>query len=516
MTHPVIPRILVVDDEVDLRELVELTLVRMGFSVDTAGTIAEAKQCLERERHQLVLTDMRLKDGTGFEVLQHSLICQPGTPVAVITAYGSTEQAVHALKSGAFDYLTKPLEIDRLRSLVRTALDNSASADPRRGTPSSELIGSSQAIEAVRAMIVRLARSMAPVLIHGESGSGKERAARLIHLNSSRAAQPFIAVNCGAIPENLMESEFFGYRKGAFTGADQDREGFFQAAQGGTLLLDEVAELPLSMQVKLLRVIQERRVRKVGATQEEGVDVRILSATHRSLSDGVSRGVFRQDLYYRLNVIELTLPPLRDRPDDIPALAQAFLHKHAPSADGANNGSRFNLTPAALQALRSYDYPGNVRELENILERALALSNGPDLGPELMHLPQTSPYSVVRSSTTVHPPEFAPPSPERESLKSNSDHVEKSHTDALSLATSNFSPSQAAADSLRQAIDALALPLSLNEQLAEIERQLLRRALEQAGNRLEAASLLGITPRQLRYRLQLLNPLAADPTEPSI
>lgn len=358
-------RVLVVDDEADIRELFDLTLSRMGLAADCAGSVAEARKFIESERYQLCLTDMRLPDGEGLEVVRMVAECCPETPVAVITAFGSTENAVAALKAGAFDYLAKPVVLDQLRTLVKSALNLPTTLSPRQG---QQLIGDSPAITQAREMIDKLARSQAPVYISGESGSGKELAARLVHSLSARAQSPFVPVNCGAIPESLVESEFFGYRKGAFTGADADRDGFFQAADGGTLFLDEVADLPLVMQVKLLRAIQEKRVRKVGSTVEDIVDVRLISATHRNLRECVETGSFRQDLYYRLNVIELRMPSLRERKEDIPVLVRALLTRIA--------GRELEISKAALDALSGYSFPGNVRELENILERAMALSSG--------------------------------------------------------------------------------------------------------------------------------------------
>ena len=364
-------RVLVVDDEADIRELLDLTLVRMGLSADCAGTVAEARKFLEREHYSLCLTDMRLPDGEGMDIVRLIGADYGETPVAVITAFGSADNAVAALKAGAFDYLAKPVALDQLRTLIKSAINLPKAGESRDGTSvvagsAGQLIGESQAIVYVREMIGKLARSQAPVYISGESGSGKELAARLIHGQSTRHAAPFIPVNCGAIPENLMESEFFGYRKGAFTGADSDRDGFFQAANGGTLFLDEVADLPLAMQVKLLRAIQEKRVRKVGCANEEPIDVRIISATHRKLKECVDAASFRQDLYYRLNVIELKMPPLRERQEDIPLLVAAALARMC--------GVRIpELTSQAMNALCTYAYPGNVREMENILERATAL-----------------------------------------------------------------------------------------------------------------------------------------------
>jgi two-component system response regulator PilR (NtrC family) len=366
------PRVLVIDDEEDIRELLEMTLARMGLSADCAGSVAEAKRLLTKDRYDLCLTDMRLPDGEGLEIVRLISAEHGETPVAVITAYGTADNAVAALKAGAFDYLAKPVALNQLRTLIKSAISlpraggaQDAPAD-KLAAGAGQLTGDSPAIGAVREMIGKLARSQAPVYISGESGSGKELAARLIHRCSSRRAAPFVPVNCGAIPENLMESEFFGYRKGAFTGADSDRDGFFQTANGGTLFLDEVADLPLAMQVALLRVIQEKKVRKVGSAVEDPVDVRIVSATHKPLKDCVDAGAFRQDLYYRLNVIELKMPALRERQEDIPLLVESFLSRMCPE-------SRPRLTGEAMSALGAYGYPGNVRELENILERATAL-----------------------------------------------------------------------------------------------------------------------------------------------
>ncbi|WP_229262410.1 sigma-54-dependent transcriptional regulator, partial [Duganella guangzhouensis] len=367
------PRVLVVDDEADLRELLELTLLKMGLDVDSAETLAQARALLADTEYQLVLTDMRLPDGLGLELVREVTAAWKNTPVAVVTAFGSADNAVVALKAGAFDYISKPVALDQLRLMVQSALrlniGPAAVQAPSTAPANSRLRGNSAVIQALRAQIARLARSMAPVAIHGESGSGKELAAREIHAQSSRAGKAFIAVNCGAIPEALMEAEFFGYRKGAFTGAADERDGFFQAANGGTLMLDEVADLPLAMQVKLLRAIQERRVRKIGATSEEPVDVRIISATHKNLAQCVEQGSFRQDLFYRLNVIELSLAPLRERLDDLEVLTGAILERLGTFEH------KVVLGPGVLEALKGYSFPGNVRELENILERALAFAN---------------------------------------------------------------------------------------------------------------------------------------------
>ena len=437
-------RVLVVDDEADIRELLDLTMARMGLSADCAASVAEARQFLEQQRYQLCLTDMRLPDGDGLEIVRLIAERYGETPVVVITAFGNAQNAVAALKAGAFDYLAKPVALEQLRSLIRSALSlprQGGSVDGAQAlVPGGQLIGESAAIAHVRQMIDKLARSQAPIYISGESGTGKELAARLIHDQSARHAAPFIPVNCGAIPENLMESEFFGYRKGAFTGADSDRGGFFQAAQGGTLFLDEVADLPLLMQVKLLRAIQEKRVRKVGSTAEEAVDVRIISATHRILKDCVDSGTFRQDLYYRLNVIELKMPPLRERPEDVAPLVEALLLRIC----GAQPPC---LGPPAMQALQAYSFPGNVRELENILERATALCN---------------------NDTVV--------------------------LDDLQLA-----PQMAVSDSAGREGE------TLDDYINRVERQAILEALAKTSfNRTAAARLLGVTFRSLRYRIERL------------
>ncbi|RJG05088.1 sigma-54-dependent Fis family transcriptional regulator [Noviherbaspirillum cavernae] len=473
------PRILIVDDEADLRELLEITLVRMGLDVDSAHCLEDARARLAKADYALVLTDMRLPDGMGIELVREVAANCRNTPIAVITAYGSADNAVAALKAGAFDYLSKPVALEQLRQMVQSALHMNVtgiSADHRNaqaaGT-SSCLVGQSGVMQDLRLQIARLARSMAPVAITGESGSGKELAARDIHAHSARVDKPFLAVNCGAIPEALMEAEFFGYRKGAFTGATDDRDGFFQAANGGTLMLDEVADLPLQMQVKLLRAIQERRVRKIGSTVEEPVDVRLISATHQNLAECVEQGRFRQDLYYRLNVIELRLPPLRERLDDIGLLADAILERLAAP------GVRAVLSPSALDALQAYAFPGNVRELENILERALAFANdGLIEVADLALKAVNSPAIDVRQA---------------------SDAVALAMPDAAALHV----PTPAARS---ETTDAEALPSSLPDHLDGIERQIIERALLKTRfNRTQAAGLLGISFRQLRYRMQRLS-----------
>ena len=436
------PKVLVIDDEPDLLELLELTLSRMGLDTERASTVAEAIALLDRESFDLCLTDMRLPDGEGLRVVEH--INQHGldVPVAVITAFGSAENAVAALKAGAFDYLAKPVALEQLRALVKQALkvpDKPAGATPG----ATQLLGESAAIVNVRGLIERLARSQAPVFVNGESGSGKELAARMIHHGGPRASQPFVAVNCGAIPEQLMESEFFGYRKGAFTGADADRDGFFQAANGGTLFLDEVADLPLAMQVKLLRAIQEKKVRKVGSTAEEPVDVRIISATHKKLPALVESGAFRQDLFYRLHVIELAMPPLREMQEDIPSIANAILARLA-------RGQPARLEPDAVAALERYAFPGNVRELENILERGLSLAADPQ------HI----------SAADLH-------------LTPDADE------DDAAMPPGDKWP--------------------LQDYLDRVERQAINEALEKTRfNRTAAAKLLGITFRAMRYRMERL------------
>jgi two-component system response regulator PilR (NtrC family) len=448
------PRVLVVDDEADLRELLELTLVRMGLDVDLADGVAAAKALLGEKSYDLCLTDMRMGDGDGLELVRFISSECGDVPVAVITAYGSTDNAIAALKAGAFDYLAKPIALDQLRGLVKSALEvpapAAAAGDAQRAAGDRQLIGASHAIIEVRDLIDRVARSAAPVHVSGESGSGKELAARRIHELSGRSGE-FIAVNCGAIPENLMEAEFFGVRKGAFTGADNERDGFFQAANGGTLFLDEVADLPLAMQVKLLRVIQERRVRKVGGTTEDPVDVRIVSATHQDLSGLAQSGRFRQDLLYRLNVIEIDMPSLKECREDIPLLAEAILARLA-----AQNGRSLKLSAAAIQSLTAYDYPGNVRELENILERAAALAAGP----------------LVEVGDLRLAPLVGTGAAEEGGVKGS----------------------------------ALAQGLPLQDYLDQVERAAIVEALEKTRyNRTAAAKLLGVTFRSLRYRLQRLN-----------
>jgi two-component system response regulator PilR (NtrC family) len=434
------PKVLVVDDEPDLLELLEMTLSRMGLDTSRAESVTDAVRLLDSGPFDLCLTDWNLPDGEGLRVVEHITQKALDVPVAVITAFGSAENAVAALKAGAFDYLAKPVALEQLRALVKQALKVPEKPQP---ATSYQLLGDSPAMQQVRGLIDRLAKSQAPVFINGESGSGKELAARMIHLKGPRAELPFIAVNCGAIPENLMESEFFGYKKGAFTGAEADRDGFFQAANGGTLFLDEVADLPLAMQVKLLRAIQEKKVRKVGSTTEDAVDTRIISATHKNLAGLVENGEFRQDLYYRLHVIELSMPSLREMREDIPLIANAILARLA-------RGNPAGLEPEAVAALERYPFPGNVRELENILERGLSLAADPQrITAEDLHLTPV----VDEAETPIPAGEKWP----------------------------------------------------LQDYLDRVERAAINEALEKTRyNRTAAAKLLGITFRAMRYRMERL------------
>ena len=529
--------VLVVDDEADIRDLMEMTLMKMGLRVDTAEGVRAALNKLSSNKYSLVLTDMRMPDGSGLEVVQHINQQQLDVPVAVITAFGSADQAVQALKEGAFDYLQKPITLAQLRTLVKSAIkvqeDNSAppaaaEPEPQAAPPQSppviididdeddfqaaataaaqpiakqpetirqpenaagelprspakaaagkpavpvnesklkmeadlpRLLGSSPQIETVRNLIRKLAPANVPVYISGESGSGKEQAARSIHELSPRKDGPFIAVNCGAIPENLMESEFFGYKKGSFTGADQDRLGFFQHAHGGTLFLDEVADLPLAMQVKLLRAIQEKAVRRIGDAQEVKVDVRIISATHKNLPALVESGAFRQDLFYRLNVVTLHMPALREMHEDLANLIAHLLRKH--------HSGDINMTPAAREALLRYNYPGNFRELENILERAVALASNHTIDVSDLQI-TTDPLGG--GSAAVE-------------LEGTSQHQVISGLPNFQMGTTQ-----------------------IQDYLDDIERQILEYALRLTqGNRTQAAKTLGISFRSMRYRLERLN-----------
>jgi len=438
------PHVLVVDDEADLRELVEITLSRMGIRSAAAANLAEARARLAEQHFDLCITDMRLPDGNGIGLVHYIQEHHAQLPVAVLTAFGNAQAAVESLKAGAFDFVSKPIDLQMLRKLVDTALR----LRPAAPAPDDEgaLLGQAPAIVALRGMIERLARSQAPVHIAGESGTGKELVARLIHARGPRAPGPFVPVNCGAIPNELMESEFFGHVKGSFTGAGRDKAGLFQAAEGGTLFLDEVADLPLHMQVKLLRALQERAVRPVGAEKEVPVNVRIISATHRELDALAAAGTFRQDLYYRLNVIEVRVPPLRERREDIPRLAHSILDRLA-----RENALKSipELESGALAQLQGYAFPGNVRELENILERAVTLSDGTRITAAELQL--------RRAEASAAEPQAAHGTP-------------------------------------------------LDEHVEEIEKRAIRDALEKTrGNKTRAAALLGMTFRQLRYKVKKLN-----------
>ena len=452
---------LVVDDERDIRELLVLTLGRMGLRISTAANLAEARELLANNPYDLCITDMRLPDGNGIELVSEISRNYPRTPVAMITAFGSMDLAVEALKAGAFDFVSKPVDIGVLRGLVRHALELNNSERPTPPPPppeqASRLLGDSAAMQGLRATITKVARSQAPVYILGESGVGKELVARTIHEQGARAAGPFVPVNCGAIPTELMESEFFGHKKGSFTGASSDKPGLFQAAAGGTLFLDEIAELPLQMQVKLLRAIQEKSIRPVGASIEVPTDVRILSATHKDLADLVAEGRFRHDLYYRINVIELRVPPLRERGGDLPQLAASILARLARS-----HGRPIPLlSPSALEAFDHYRFPGNVRELENILERALALAEDDQISASDLRLPQ--PSSTRGSGGGAH------------------------------------------AESQEAVIDIEPGAAALPSYIEQLERAAIQKALEEnRWNKTRTAAQLGITFRALRYKLKKL------------
>ncbi len=514
MTAPSDLSLLVVDDEPDLRTLYELALLREGYQVETAGTVEDAWLILESRRFSVVITDMRLPDGTGLDLLRRMEGAGRPEKTLVITAFGSSENAVEALKTGAFDYLTKPVDLRQFRSVVASALGRNQkvkmSVEPARlptaasiaetgvaaaSSPDpvpvpikakprqadehfsafSRMVGQSPGLTQVRFMIEKVAKSMAPVLIHGESGTGKELVARSVHELSSRSTQPFIAVNCGAIPEQLLEAEFFGYRKGSFTGAQENRAGFFQAADGGTLFLDEIGDLPLAMQSKLLRCIQERAVRPVGAVSELPVNVRVLSATHKNLTQEVKRGRFRQDLFYRLNVIELVVPPLRERKDDLPAISSQIL---ARLAHDAGMISPPRLTPDALERLANYDFPGNIRELENLLHRAVTLSGSDEI-------------TVFDLGWTEH------------TLNTSriKDGDEKITSNAKALPAA---PSDWKATDFDESEDDL--PHDLQAYLDDIEKRVLLKALTRHHNNHSAAGAsLGFSLHQMRYRMARLH-----------
>ena len=450
------PNALIIDDERDIRELLTITLGRMGLDVDSASNVEEAKDRLAHNQYALCFTDMRLPDGSGQEIIELIAVQHPDTPVAMITAHGNVDAAVTALKAGAFDFVSKPVDINMLRRLVQTALklrEGKRSETPSAGA--ARMLGESPAIVELRLTIAKLARSQAPVYISGESGVGKELVARLIHEEGPRASGPFVPVNCGAIPSELMESEFFGHKKGSFTGAQVDKDGLFQAAQGGTLFLDEVAELPIHMQVKLLRVIQEKAVRPIGGRAEVPIDVRILSATHKNLGKNVESGQFRQDLYYRINVIELRVPPLRERREDVPKLAGRVLERLAGTGQPPAK-----LTPDALASLLSYAFPGNVRELENVLERAVALCENNIITPSDLRLVSASTSALSNT----------PQSDDEEEDGEGSGEVG-----------------------------------ALDSYISNLEREAIMKALQETRyNKTAAAKKLGITFRALRYKLKKL------------
>jgi two-component system response regulator PilR (NtrC family) len=465
------PTVLVVDDEPDLVELVGLTLSRMNLEVASAGDVAGARALLRSGEFDLCLTDMRLPDGDGLDLVAWIQEHRPRLPVAVITAHGNVEAAVRALKLGAFDFVSKPLDLGVLRKLVSSAVRLGAAAEPPGPARGTTLVGRGPSMQALRELITRVARSQAPVFICGESGVGKELVARLVHESGPRREGPFVPVNCGAIPSELMESELFGHKRGSFTGAVSDQKGLIQSAEGGTLFLDEVADLPLHMQVKLLRVIQEKAVRPVGESREVPVDVRILSATHRHLTELVAQGRFREDLYYRINVIELRVPALRERLEDLPDLAETIVRRLALRLDMAPP----ELTPAALELLRGYPFPGNVRELENVLERALTLCDGDRIdAPDI----QLRDAAGQRSAATAA------------SAGSNAP-VAASEAGGVAAAANGGASASA--------------PGPLGSQIEELERAAIIKALEQTRyNKTAAAKVLGMTFRALRYRIKKL------------
>lgn len=437
---------LVIDDEPDIRELLEITLGRMGIDTESASNLSQASEMIAAKAYDLCLTDMRLPDGNGIDFVKKVQKEYPNMPIAVITAHGNMDTAIEAMKAGAFDFISKPVELEDLRKITSAALR--LQSQPA-GKSSPDLLGEAASFQSLKKKIVKLARSQAPVFISGESGTGKELVARAIHDQGPRVAEAFVPVNCGAIPSELMESEFFGHKKGSFTGATGDKQGLFQAANGGTLFLDEVADLPLDMQVKLLRAIQEKAVRPVGSQQEDRIDVRILSATHKDLNQEIRQGRFRNDLFYRINVIQLDIPPLRERQEDVPILAEHFLNRFA----GELDLPAAQLSRDGLKALQAYPFPGNIRELENILERAYTLCDSDIIGPDDLHLPDLS----QSGDASVNPQKHGP------------------------------------------------ITGSLDDFLEDIERDVITKALDETRwNRTAAAKKLGVSFRSLRYRLKKL------------
>ena len=450
--------VLIVDDEPDIRELLDITLSRMGLTTHSAATLKEAKEIVSRVQPDLCLTDMRLPDGNGISLVEYIQQEFPHIPVAMITAHGSVETAISALKAGAFDFISKPVELENLRRIINSALQLQGDTSETQDALDEGLIGAAPIIQSLRQQVSRLARSQAPVHIQGESGSGKEVVARLIHNNGPRSTGAFVAVNCGAIPPELMESELFGHTKGSFTGANQDKIGLFQAASGGTLFLDEVADLPLAMQVKLLRAIQEKTVRPVGSSDEQNTDIRLLSATHKDLAKEVEAGRFRQDLYYRINVIDVSVPSLRERLEDVPALTKNILAR----INTEHGTGETSLDDSAIDALNNYSFPGNVRELENILERALALSDGDSISANDLQL-----SNIAKNSLAAAP----------EAMVQQVEKAQQQH--------------EANGD--------------LEGYLEAIEREMIGQALEQCRwNKTATAKMLGISFRSLRYRQKKL------------
>ena len=463
MSHPNKLTALIIDDEPDIRELLNITLSRMNIKCTCAADVKSAIELLSNNHYHVCLTDLNLPDGDGIEIVRWIQLNKTDLPVAVFTAHGNMDTAIMAMKAGAFDFISKPVDLKLLRSMIRTAIKLHSTQVVDKHT--SPLLGDTDVIHTLHQQITKVSRSQAPVYISGESGTGKELAAREIHYHGARANAPFIPVNCGAIPKDLVESEFFGHKKGSFTGATSDKQGLFQAANGGTLFLDEVADLSLDMQVKLLRALQEKTIRPVGSEKEVSIDVRILSATHKELSIEVDNDRFRNDLFYRINVIQINLPPLRERTDDIPLLANHFLKKFA----SHNNTDEVSLSKAAINALLSYSFPGNVRELENILERAFTLCDGNNICVADIQLPNTA-----QKSQPHLPKENITP---KETLPDSTKAIEFNDDGATSL----------------------------DDYLENIEKGIITKTLEKTRwNRTAAAKKLGITFRSFRYRLKKL------------